>query len=40
MKKPNRFYIIPGMMVRIVFDDETSVVMSLDEAEKMYGDVL
>jgi hypothetical protein len=40
MKKPNRFYIIPGMMVRIVFDDETSVVMSLDEAEKMYGNQL
>lgn len=40
MKKPVLFYIVPGFKVRIVFDDESNEIMSLDDAEKLYGNVL
>jgi hypothetical protein len=40
MKKPNRFYILADMMVRVVFADETSVIMTFDEARNMYGNQL
>ena len=38
MKKPCRFYILPGMRVRVVFEDDTSIIMTFQEVKEKYGE--
>jgi hypothetical protein len=38
MNKPCRFYILPGMRVRVVFEDDTSIVMTIQELKENYGE--
>jgi hypothetical protein len=40
MNRPCRFYILPGMRVRVVFEDDTSVIMTLQEVKEKYGETI